>query len=122
LIEPGPERHALPELHAATWIGGCERCAVHLVALCADAGFEPRIGSSTDDMVLMQALVVVGLGVTTLPGLALKAHRHAGIVAGALSGAQRHVYAASYGDPPDPPATAALLDALVEAAGHAARG
>ena len=28
----------------------------------------------------------------------------------------RHVYAATYGEPPDPPATAALLEALAEAA------
>ena len=39
-----------------------------------------------------------------------------GIVATELPGSQRHVYAATYGEPPDPPATAALLAALAEAA------
>jgi hypothetical protein len=29
---------------------------------------------------------------------------------------RRHVFAATYGEPPDPPATAALLSALTEAA------
>jgi DNA-binding transcriptional LysR family regulator len=31
-------------------------------------GFEPRIGYISDDMVVMQALVAAGLGVTTIPG------------------------------------------------------
>ena len=51
-----------------------------------------------------------------IPGLALRAHRAEGIVASELPGSQRHVYAATYGEPPDPPATAALLAALAEAA------
>ena len=60
----------------------------------------------------MQALVAAGLGVATLPGLALRAHRAEGIVASELPGSPRRVYAATYGEPPDPPATAALLAAL----------
>ena len=79
-------------------------------------GFEPRIGYTSDDMVVMQALVAAGLGVTTIPGLALRAHRAKGVVASELPGSHRHVYAATYGQPPDPPATAALLTALAEAA------
>lgn len=67
-------------------------------------------------MVVMQALVAAGLGVTTIPGLALRAHHTDGIVAGELPGSRRHVYAATYGAPPDPPATAALVEALAEAA------
>ena len=70
-------------------------------------------------MVVMQALVAAGLGVTTLPGLALRAHRAEGIVASRLPGSQRHVYAATYGEPPDPPAVAAVLAALAEAAADA---
>src|SRR3954454_21515146 len=111
----------LDALHDATWIAGCERCRSHLLSVCENAGFEPRIGYSSDDMVLMQALVAAGLGVTTMPGLALRAHRAEGIVATELP-ARRQVYAATYGEPPDPPATAALLGALVEAAGQPAGG
>jgi DNA-binding transcriptional LysR family regulator len=111
----------LDALHDATWIAGCERCRSHLLSVCEDAGFEPRIGYSSDDMVLMQALVSAGLGVTTMPGLALRAHRAEGIVATELP-ARRHVYAATYGEPPDPPATAALLAALAEAAPQPAGG
>jgi DNA-binding transcriptional LysR family regulator len=100
----------------ATWIAGCDRCRSHLLSLCADEGYEPRIGYTSDDMVVMQALVAAGLGVTTIPGLALRAHRAEGIVASELAGSPRHVYAATYGEPPAPPATAALLAALAEAA------
>jgi DNA-binding transcriptional LysR family regulator len=67
-------------------------------------------------VVVIQALVAAGLGVTTSPGLALRAHRITGIVASELPGAQQHIYAATYGEPPDPPATAALMAALAEAA------
>ena len=106
----------LATLRDATWIAGCERCRSHLLALCDDEGFEPRIAYTSDDMVVMQVLVAAGLGVTTIPGLALRAHQVDGIVATELRGSPRHVYAATYGEPPDPPAVAALLAALAEAA------
>ena len=106
----------LDTLRDATWIAGCERCRSHLLSLCADAGFDPRIGYSSDDMVVMQAWVAAGLGVATQTGLALRAHRIDGVVATELPGSKRHIYAATYGEPPDPPATAALLAALAEAA------
>jgi DNA-binding transcriptional LysR family regulator len=109
----------LAALRDATWIAGCDRCRSHLLSLCADEGFEPRIGYVSDDMVVMQALVAAGLGVTTMPGLALRAHRAEGIAARELPGSRRHVYAATYGEPPDPPAIAALLSALAEAAASA---
>src|SRR6185312_7904762 len=44
----------LAALSDATWIAGCERCRSHTLALCAAAGFEPRIGYSSDDMVVIQ--------------------------------------------------------------------
>jgi DNA-binding transcriptional LysR family regulator len=106
----------LATLRDATWIAGCERCRSHLLSLCADAGFDPRIGYSSDDMVVMQAWVAAGLGVATQTGLALRAHLIDGVVATELPDSQRHIYAATYGEPPDPPATAALLAALAEAA------
>jgi len=100
----------------ATWIAGCARCRSHLLSMCADQGFEPRIGYTSDDMVVMQALVAAGLGVATSPGVALRAHRIKGIVASEIPGSHQHIYAATYGEPPDPPATTALLAALAEAA------
>lgn len=100
------------ELHDATWIGGCERCTEHLVELCRREGFDPRIHYATDDMVAIQALVAAGMGASTIPGLALDAHRHPDIVATEIPGGERHVYLATYGDPPDPPPIMALRAAL----------
>lgn len=55
------------------------------------------------------------MGVTTLPGLALRAHRRPDIHATELPGLDRQICAATYGDPPDPPAISAVLAALSEA-------
>jgi DNA-binding transcriptional LysR family regulator len=115
-------RQTLATLRDATWIAGCERCRSHLLSLCADVGFQPRIGYTSDDMVVMQSLVAAGLGVTTIPGLALRAHRIKGLIATELPGSLRHVYAATYGEPPDPPATAALLGSLARATGAVPKG
>jgi molybdate transport repressor ModE-like protein len=109
----------LASLREATWIAGCERCRGHLLALCDAAGFEPNIGYESDDMVLIQSLVAAGLCVATLPGLALRAHHADGVIATQLPGLPRRVYAATYGEAPDPPAVAALLAALAEAAAAA---
>jgi DNA-binding transcriptional LysR family regulator len=98
------------------WIGGCERCRGHLVDLCAAAGFTPAVRYVSDDMVVMQSLVAEGMGVTTIPGLALRAHRHPAVTASPLTVPPRGIYAATYGSPPDPPATTALLTALTEVA------
>jgi DNA-binding transcriptional LysR family regulator len=115
LLTPEPSS-TLAAHRDSRWIGGCERCRRHLLDLCARDGFTPDITYSTDDMVVMQALVAAGLGVTTIPGLALRAHHAAGIQATEIPASTRHVYAATYGQPPDPPATTALLAALRQAA------
>jgi DNA-binding transcriptional LysR family regulator len=97
------------------WIAGCERCRGYLVRQCGLAGFTPKIAFTTDDYVAVQALVAAGLGVTTLPGLCLRAARHPGICAVPLPGARRHVFAMTYGEPPDPPATSRLIAVLAAA-------
>jgi molybdate transport repressor ModE-like protein len=96
------------------WIAGCDRCRGHLLDLCATAGFNPRISFTTDDFVAVQALVAAGLGVTTLPGLTLTAAHNPGVRTTRLPASTRYILAASYGEPPAPPATTALLDALTE--------
>src|SRR3954462_5018952 len=106
----------LATLRDATWIAGCERCRSHLLSLCADAGFDPRIAYSSDDMVVMQAWVAAGLGVATQTGLALTAHHIDGVVATELPGSQRHIYAPPCGAPPAPPAPAPVLAAPAAAA------
>jgi DNA-binding transcriptional LysR family regulator len=101
------------------WIAGCDRCREHLLQQCASAGFTPRISFTTDDFVAAQALVTAGLGVTLLPDLALRAARNPGVRTARLRGTRRSVVAVRYGEPPDPPATAVLLEALRLAAAGA---
>lgn len=95
----------------SAWIGGCDRCQEELFAVCGQAGFAPRIASLSDDMVVVQSMVAAGMGVATLPGLALQAHRRSDVQA-TETGVHRRIYAATYGAPPDPPAVAAVLAAL----------
>jgi DNA-binding transcriptional LysR family regulator len=102
------------------WIAGCERCRDCLLRQCAQAGFVPKIAFTTDDYVAVQALVAAGLGIATLPGLALRAARHPGICATPLPGARRHVFVMTYGEPPDPPATLRLIEVLASTAAAAA--
>jgi molybdate transport repressor ModE-like protein len=108
-------RAGLASYAGAKWIAGCDRCRSHLLDLCAERGFEPSIAYTTDDYVAVQAMVAAGLGVAMLPGLALTAHRHPGLRAVEVPGSTRYVYAATYGDPPDPPPAAALIECLVAA-------
>jgi DNA-binding transcriptional LysR family regulator len=98
------------------WIAGCERCRSYLVRQCEAAGFTPRISFTTDDYLAVQALVAAGLGVTTLPELCLRAARHPGIVTAPLPGARRHVFAMTYGEPPDSKSTVRLIDMLARVA------
>ena len=98
------------------WIGGCDRCQAELNAVCQRAGFTPRIASHSDDIVVVQALVAAGAGVATQPGLALQAHHRPDIHATELTGYHRQIHAATYGDPPDPPAVATVIAALTQAA------
>jgi DNA-binding transcriptional LysR family regulator len=115
LISTRPDDSLANHRHSR-WIGGCAQCQADLNAVCRQEGFAPRIASHSDDMVVVQALVAAGLGVTTLPGLALRSHRRPDIHATELPGVHRRIHAATYGDPPDPPAVAAVVAALTEAA------
>jgi molybdate transport repressor ModE-like protein len=114
--------HGLAAYADSRWIAGCERCRSYLVRQCGAAGFTPKIAFTTDDYVAVQALVAAGLGVTTLPGLCLRAARHPGITATALPGARRHVFAMTYGEPPDPAPTVRLIEVLARAANPDSHG
>ncbi|HEY3514268.1 MAG TPA: LysR family transcriptional regulator [Kribbella sp.] len=93
------------------WIAGCVNCRSELLQHCAEAGFTPRIAFTSDDVIVKQALVRAGLGVTTAPGLALRSHHAAGVRSTELP-IVRRIYLATYGEPPDPPATRAFIEAL----------
>lgn len=111
LLSRRPDDRLVDHRHSA-WIGGCAQCRVELINVCRQEGFTPRIQSSSDDIVVVQALVAAGVGVATQPGLALQAHRRPDVHATELTRYPRRIYAATYGEPPDPPATLALIQAL----------
>ncbi|MFG2029865.1 LysR family transcriptional regulator [Streptomyces sp. NPDC048825] len=111
LVSDQPDQR-LEDHRDSAWVGGCERCRAATITACERAGFTPRIAYSCDDTVVSQALVAAGMGVAILNGLALQAHRAPGIHATQLTGNARRIYAATYGDPPDPPATTALIEIL----------
>ncbi|MEW1837554.1 LysR family transcriptional regulator [Nonomuraea angiospora] len=113
LVARGPAGQ-LADHAGSAWIAGCDRCRSHLLDICEKAGFTPQISFTSDDIVAVQALVAAGLGLTMLPGLALRAHRNPDVQVAEVPGSTRHVYAAVYGEPPHPPATEALLAALRE--------
>lgn len=72
----------LAALSGESWIAGCPRCRGHLVELCDASGYVPRIGYETDNFVAVLSMVAAGLGVATLPRLALASTRlPAGVVA-----------------------------------------
>ncbi|MER6253183.1 LysR substrate-binding domain-containing protein [Streptomyces sp. NPDC001584] len=110
---PGP-RTDLDTYRGQRWIAGCERCRTHLLAACGKRGFTPAIAFETDDYVAAQALVAAGLGVSTLPGLALRAHLHPGVRIDRLPDGHRFVDAVVYGAPPLPAPVEAFLKVLAE--------
>lgn len=66
------ERVEVAALASENWIAGCPRCRGHLLELCGRAGFEPRISFETDNFVAVESLVAQGIGVATLPSMAVR--------------------------------------------------
>lgn len=54
------------------WIAGCPRCRGHLLEVCERGGFVPRIAFETDNFVAVENLVAQGIGVATLPRMAVE--------------------------------------------------
>ncbi len=109
----GLEPHqTLADHRDSPWIAGCERCRKELVDACQDAGFTPRIAYTSDDHIVEQSLVAAGLGVTTVPGLALRTYRAPGIHASEVPTFRRRISVATYGAPPHAPETEAFLQAM----------
>jgi molybdate transport repressor ModE-like protein len=107
----------LADLADRPWIAGCPQCRAQLVGTCARAGFAPRVDFATDDYPAVLSLVRAGLGVATLPGLALAALPHPGVtVHPARPGAARVVEAVTAPGGTRVPAVAAALEALQHAA------
>ena len=76
---PRPER--LADLAGERWIGPTtEYCRQTLLLACRNAGFEPRIESTTSDYRLAEQLAAGGLGIALAPSLTLSHRPLAGTV------------------------------------------
>jgi DNA-binding transcriptional LysR family regulator len=95
------------------------------VTACNERGLAPRIAyisdDISDDISDEQAFVAAGLGVTTSPRMALRSHHVARVYATDIPYFRRRIYVATYGEPPDPPATAAFVAALQQAVADPSR-
>nr|WP_243843693.1 LysR substrate-binding domain-containing protein [Microbacterium endophyticum] len=96
------------------WIAGCPRCRGHLLELCGRAGFEPRITFETDNFIAVECLVAQGIGVATLPRLAVDSvPAMPGVVTIALPrGEERTVHLVTAHGAEDVPTVRATLAAL----------
>ena|SRR5579863_9967049 len=110
--EPAARSAILAAHSGERWISAGEQCDELLLDLCRDAGFGPDVALRTADFVAAQSLVAAGLGVTIMPGLALRAARHPGIQATPLPGACRQILAVAYEQASDSPAARRLIDAI----------
>ena len=107
----------LGDLREAVWAAGCPRCRAHLLRICASAGFTPRIRHTTDDYVVVQALVAQGLAVAALPASSLEAHAHAGVEAVDVPGlGARTIDVVALPGVARVPSCAAVIDALAATA------
>jgi DNA-binding transcriptional LysR family regulator len=110
---------SLSDLAAERWIAGCPNCRQYLLRSAARAGFTPDIRHSTDDYVVVQALVAAGVAVAMLPGLALAASRRSDIRDLPLTDhPPRTVDAEMHANTRTTPALATALEHLTRAAHH----
>lgn len=102
-----------PLAHEA-WIAGCPRCRGHLLEVCGRAGFVPAIRFETDNFVAVEQLVAQGIGVATLPGLAVASFPVLpGVVTRPLPASERRaIHAVSAGGAGRVPAVASVLGHL----------
>lgn len=99
------------------WIAGCPRCRLHLVEVCAEEGFSPRIDFATDDYPAVAGLVGAGLGVALLPELAVRSLRLRNVaLVDVHPFVHREVVALTLPDLVKVPAVVELLSHLVNAA------
>lgn len=113
----------LEELADEDWIAGCPRCRGHLLQVCNNAGFVPRVAFETEDYVTVLSFVAQGLGIALIPGLILEHTQHPDVVTVPIAPASRRtVYAVTTPDLQRVPAVAATLAALCESARSVGQG
>lgn len=113
----GGDAVRLEDLAEDDWMcGRSGSCREHVIRLCREAGYEPRVTFDSDDYQVLKGLVAAGLGVTLLPELAL-AEQPTGLELRPIAGraATRRVWAVTREASTRSPATQAMVGVLVEA-------
>jgi DNA-binding transcriptional LysR family regulator len=77
----------------SSWIAGCDRCLKGIQEVCAVEGFDPKVALRTEGIHVHGAFVAAGLGVTTMPGTALRSLDMATLHASPLPNVVRRVWA-----------------------------
>jgi DNA-binding transcriptional LysR family regulator len=116
------QRVRLVDVADETWVqetGSHSWCGSFHEAVCAKAGFAPKVGFRSDDYNVVQGLIAAGVGISLLPGLALTNVRE-DIVIRSLGpqAPARRIAAATLAGRYRSPATGAMLDILAEVAGR----
>jgi DNA-binding transcriptional LysR family regulator len=110
---------ALIDLRDQDWVqtSAQSACARHVISVCREAGFEPRVSFESDDYDTVQGLVAAGVGVALIPRLALS-HRQPGLVVRRLAPENpvRRVFAATNAEPGVVPAAQVMLGILTRRA------
>lgn len=124
-VLPASHPHALSDavdladLVDARWVAGCVNCRRHLLHSAARRGFTPDVRHSTDDYVVVQALVADDLAVAVLPRLALAASRNPAVATVPIDGEPpRRVMALTRPGGVAMPAVGEVVRSLREASGR----
>lgn len=116
----GPRRLSLRHLADVDWVMPPDdaACGLAVRTACRAAGFEPRVRWTSDDMLVLARAVASGHGIAVLPLLSV-AHEVAGVEVRPLREPrlERRLTAVVRGALAGRPTVAAVLDALVVAAG-----
>ena len=105
----------LQNLRDESWIGGAPSSGWYRIVrhACQQAGFNPRADFASDDYIAVQALVAAGLGVSVIPGLALR-HPLPGVAVRPLASValERRICTARPTDGYRGPTVDAMIDSL----------
>lgn len=112
----------LADLADVSWVAGCPRCRVHVVAMAQEVGFFPKFSYEIEDYVAQLGLVAADLGVALIPDLILDTAAHPDVAIRPTSPpSRRRIMAVTTPDLARVPAVERMLAALQEAAEQVAR-